>query len=232
MNNKIKNTRPSFRILTLVLNDQQIHKFKLIAKEKDICYGIVLQGSGTINNHVLNLLGIRRQRQTLINIFMEKEKAKEILDYTAEKLKINEFGHGIAYMTSVNRWEHDADIKTAGFNNVSKAEEESMFKKLTVIVNRGMADDVMDIAREFGARGGTILHGRGTGADSTVKLFGMEIEPEKELIIIILPATIVDKVSNALSNELKLELSGQGVLFVEPVFDVRGIVEVSGEKDS
>ena len=34
-----------------------------------------------------------------------------------------------------------------------------MFKKLTVIVDRGMANDVMDIARKVGVRGGPFYTG-------------------------------------------------------------------------
>ena len=99
-----------------------------------------------------------------------------------------------------------------------------MFKKITVIVNRGMADDVMDIARESGARGGTILHGKGTGTKNAAKLFGMEVEPEKELVLIIVPTEIEEKVVKNLYNNLEMQNSGNGILFVEDITDVRGIV--------
>ncbi len=97
-------------------------------------------------------------------------------------------------------------------------------KKITVIVNRGMADDVMDIARESGARGGTILHGKGTGTKNAAKLFGMEVEPEKELVLIIVPTEIEEKVVKNLYDNLEMQNSGNGILFVEDITDVRGIV--------
>ena len=43
------------------------------------------------------------------------------------------------------------------------------------------------------AYGGTILHG-GTGFEYPAKLFGIEIEPEKELLIIIIPNDLAEKV--------------------------------------
>ena len=102
-----------------------------------------------------------------------------------------------------------------------------MFRKLTVIVDRGMGQDVMDIARKVGVRGGTIMHGRGTGAEYTEKLFGVEIEPEKELVLILIPEDLVSQVVNALYEELQLDEAGKGILFVEPVVEVRGLFEPS-----
>lgn len=100
-----------------------------------------------------------------------------------------------------------------------------MYKKLTVIVNRGSADEVMDIAKKSGVKGGTVLHGRGTGSESVAKLFGIEIAPEKELIIMLLPESKVDKVVGELCSKLKFDEHGNGILFVEPVLDVKGLVE-------
>lgn len=99
-----------------------------------------------------------------------------------------------------------------------------MFKKLTIAVNLGMADDIMDIARAAGARGGTILHGRGTGAAYTEKLFGIAIEPEKEWIVILVPTAMADRVIAALEEAHDFESPGNGILFVEDVSDVRGVV--------
>lgn len=101
-----------------------------------------------------------------------------------------------------------------------------MFKKLTVIVDRGVSNDVMDIALKAGVRGGTILHGRGSGAESVTNLFGVEIEPEKELVVILLPDDLVDKVVQALTKDLRLHETGKGILFVEPILDTRGLVEM------
>ena len=96
-----------------------------------------------------------------------------------------------------------------------------MFKKLTVVVNRAWqrSNGYYAIRRH----GGTIMHGRGTGSEFTTKLLGMEIEPEKELVMILMPNDLIDKVVNDLFQELQLNNPGNGILFVEPVLDVRGL---------
>ena len=103
-----------------------------------------------------------------------------------------------------------------------------MFKKMTVIVDRGMAEDVMDIARKAGVKSGTIMHGRGTGAEFTTTLLGMEIEPEKEVVMILMPSDLVDNVVNALHQGLQMDISNK-ILFVEPIEDVRGLFDLHRE---
>lgn len=215
----------AFLIMTLILSEQQCHKFVQIAKEKDIRGGIVVLGKGTVKNATLNLLGIKNQKKEIINILLEKEKGKEMLDYFTNELQLDQPGHGIAYTTSVITAGQIISNKQGTWNDMQGMEGDSMFKKLTVVVNRGVAGDVMDIARKSGVTGGTIMHGRGTGSEYTAKLLGMEIEPEKELVMILMPSGLVDKVVNDLYQELQLDLPGNGILFVEPVAEVRGLVD-------
>lgn len=108
-----------------------------------------------------------------------------------------------------------------------EGKEEAMFRKLIVIVNRGMAEDVMDIARSAGVGGGTVLHGRGTGSAIAAKLFGVEIEPEKELVLLLMPSALADTVAERLFQELRLDVSGNGILLIEPVLDVRGLSDTT-----
>lgn len=209
-----------FNVMTLIISEHQANHFIDIIKEKSLYDGIVFLAKGTVKNSFLNLIGLKNQKMRLIDVLIESENSKEIMDYTAEKLKLNEPNHGIAYLTS-RRMVKDEKGESNASNTIG---EKTMFKKITVIVNRGMADDVMDIARESGARGGTILHGKGTGTKNAAKLFGMEVEPEKELVLIIVPTEIEEKVVKNLYDNLEMQKSGNGILFVEDITDVRGIV--------
>lgn len=212
-------------ILTLILDEHQSQRFIRIAKDKGIRDGIIVLGRGTVASAVLNLLGIKSQKKEIISILLEREQSEEALDFFTRELQLDKPGHGIAYTSPVTVASQIADKVQDTLSATQGVEGESMFKKLTVVVNRGMAEDVMEIARRSGVRGGTIMHGRGTGLESTIKLFGMEIEPEKELVMILMPSNLVDKVVSDLSSELKMDLPGNGILFVESVVDVRGLFE-------
>lgn len=223
------------RMLTLILSEDQSHKCIRLAKEKGIRGGIVAIGRGTVKSAVLNLLGIKSQKKEVIKFLLKKEQAEEILNYLSEELKLKNPGHGIAYTTSVldavGLPDLEMDKEEIVATTAQGTEGKRVFKKLTVIVDRGMADDVMDIAREAGVRGGTILHGRGAGAEIATKLFGVEIEPEKELVIILTPDDLVDKVVHALSQGLNLDEPGKGVLFIEPILETRGLFEMTDKNN-
>ncbi len=229
---KAPSIEQQFLIMTLILNEHQCQKFVRIAKEKDIHDAMIILGRGTVKSAALNLLGIKSEKKTIVNILIEKEKAIKILEFFDKELQLNRPGHGIIYTIPVIIADQIINDHQGAWNIKQDTECESMFKKLTVIVNRGMAEDVMDIARKAGVTGGTILHGRGTTSELAVKLFGMEIEKEKELVIILMPSDLIDKVVNNLYNELQLGIPGNGVLFVEPVLDIHGLFDSkSNNKD-
>ncbi len=93
------------------------------------------------------------------------------------------------------------------------------------IVNAGFSDAVMDAAKEFGARGGTVIHARGTANSEAEKMFGITIQPEKEMVMILVPSEIKDDVLRGLYRAVGLKTPGQGIAFSLPVDAAVGLVE-------
>ncbi|CEM63175.1 P-II family nitrogen regulator [Treponema phagedenis] len=96
---------------------------------------------------------------------------------------------------------------------------------ITVIVNRGFANDVMDAARKAGATGGTILHARGTGKPEDEKFFGITIVPEKEQLLIIADNATAEKIKTAISNLDILKEPGIGIIFSLPIIEMKTLGE-------
>lgn len=93
------------------------------------------------------------------------------------------------------------------------------------IVNSGFSDDVMDAAREFGAKGGTVIRARGTANAEAEKLFNIAIQPEKEIVMILVDSTIKKDILHALYKAVGLKTPGQGIAFSMPVESVVGLSE-------
>ena len=91
------------------------------------------------------------------------------------------------------------------------------------IVNAGFAPVVMEAAKKVGARGGTILHGRGTANREAEKLFQIVVQPDKEIVMIVVENKIKDAVLTAVNKEAGLETAGQGIAFSMPVDRTIGI---------
>ncbi len=96
------------------------------------------------------------------------------------------------------------------------------------IVNSGYSELVMNAAKKLGARGGTVIDARGTASKEAEKFFNITIQPEKEIVMILVPKAIKDDVLHALYKEAGLDTAGQGIAFALPVDSVVGLS--SGEE--
>ena len=99
------------------------------------------------------------------------------------------------------------------------------------IVNSGYSELVMDAAKKLGARGGTVINARGTAPKDAESFFGITIQPEKEIVMILVPSSIKEDVLHALYKEAGLDTAGQGIAFALPVDSVVGINEQTVEKE-
>lgn len=99
------------------------------------------------------------------------------------------------------------------------------------IVNSGYAEDVMDIAREQGVRGGTILNARGVVREDAAAFFGITLHQEKEILMMVVEKSIRDNVLNALYQKFGMGKKGQGIAFSLPVSDVTGLVQFAEKKE-
>ena len=95
------------------------------------------------------------------------------------------------------------------------------------IVNAGFAEDVMEVAKEQGARGGTILNARGVAREKEATFFGITVHAEKEILMMVVEKDIRDKVLNALYSRMGMANKAQGIAFSLPVSDVAGLAPVA-----
>ena len=93
------------------------------------------------------------------------------------------------------------------------------------IVNAGYAEDAMSVAREAGAKGGTIISGRGVAREDEATFFGITIHADKELLMIVVEKNIRDEVLHSLYKQMGMHQKSQGIVFSLPVSDVAGLTQ-------
>ena len=98
------------------------------------------------------------------------------------------------------------------------------------IVNAGFAEDVMDIAREQGVRGGTILNARGVVNEDAAAFFGITLHADKEILMMVVEKAVRAKVLNAIYKEMGMAKQAKGIAFSLPVSDVAGLAPAVPEK--
>ena len=91
------------------------------------------------------------------------------------------------------------------------------------IVNAGFAEEAMAVAREQGARGGTILHARGVAKEKEAAFFGITIHADKEILMLVVEKGSRNGILNALYQSMGMDKQSQGIIFSLPVSDVAGL---------
>ena len=75
---------------------------------------------------------------------------------------------------------------------------------IVAVVNSGTSDLVMEIAKDCGAKGGTIIPANGSATEEAGKLYGLGLHPEKEIVLILV-------------NKAGHESEAKGIFFILPV---------------
>ena len=94
---------------------------------------------------------------------------------------------------------------------------------IVTIVRKGWGSTVLEASVKAGARGGTVLSGRGAGINEQEKIFGMSIEPEKEIVLTVTYPDRVDTILEEIVRAAELNDTGRGIAFVVPVDKVVGV---------
>lgn len=101
--------------------------------------------------------------------------------------------------------------------------EQIPFDLIVTIVNKGHCESVLQASKAAGAEGGTIIPGRGTGIREKKMLWGIPIEPEKDIILTIVPRDKTESILQAVIAAGRLDKPGAGIAFVLELKKVAGI---------
>ena len=121
-------------------------------------------------------------------------------------------------------------------NNPATGEKPEMtafaHELIYVIANEGCSDLVMAAARPMGAGGGTVLTGKGTGAKKAQKFLGISLVDEKEIVMIVAPASKKSNIMKAIIKEAGPGTPAAAICFSLPVSQVEGLRTVEDEEAS
>jgi len=105
--------------------------------------------------------------------------------------------------------------------------EEVHHDLIVTIVPKGMAEKALRASLEAGAEGGTITYGRGAGVHEKRKVLGIPIEPEKEILLTVVPRALSGTVLNRIIDAVQLDEPGGGVAFALALERVAGICHLT-----
>jgi nitrogen regulatory protein PII len=100
---------------------------------------------------------------------------------------------------------------------------EIKYDLIVAVLNQGYSEEFMKAAREAGAGGGTVINARGLSSGGTKKIFGISIQDEKEIIIILSTRKKKTPIMSAVSKSYGVSTKADGLIFSLPVDEITGV---------
>lgn len=97
------------------------------------------------------------------------------------------------------------------------------FKLILSSVKTGLTDKIVDAAKSAGATGATIIPARGTGVHEAKSFFGLSLESQTDIILLLVEEHIVNKILETIKEKGRFHEPGTGIAFVVPVEHVVGL---------
>lgn len=216
------NNEMDLELVCVIVNAGLGSKILQAAKKQGISGGTVLVGEGTINSRILDMMGLSNVKKEIILMGADRATASVALEKIDAKFKFTKPNRGIAFTTSINQIIGARSFKSDRMKKC-RGEEVKMYHAITVIVEKGNAEDVIDAATEAGSKGGTIINARGSGVHETSKVFSMEIEPEKEIVLILSEEESTDAIVSSIGKKLKIDEPGNGIIFIQDINETYGL---------
>ena len=101
--------------------------------------------------------------------------------------------------------------------------DNSTYELVVTVAERGSFDEIKAAAKAAGVRGGTLIHGLGMGSEKSEKFFGISIQPEKDIVMIITKKEESKDVMKSILEAVGLSTDHKGICFSLPVDNVFGL---------
>lgn len=211
-----------YDLLCVIVNHGIGKKVIKTYKEIGITGFTAFLGRGTIENHLLDLLGLNDTKKEIIWFIADRKLTNHAFTELNKKFKFEKPNHGIVFSISVanllgiRNCSYSKDIESRGVVDI-------MHNAIFTIVDKGMAEAVIDAAVLAGSKGGTIINARGAGIHEYSKLLSMDIEPEKEIVLILSETNLTESIACAIRETLQIDEPGNGILFILDINKAYGL---------
>ncbi|MGI6160713.1 MAG: P-II family nitrogen regulator [Christensenellales bacterium] len=195
--------------------------FKL-SKELGGLEGTIFMGRGTVRDEWLNILGVVETRREIFLTIIDEKIEDTFYQKASEKFALGKRHHGIAFSLPLKYFIKGSSGK-AGSGYVKEGKNNMDYQAIFIVADKNRLDDILEAAEAAGSTGGTVIHGRGAGCQEKAKLFNIEIEPEKNIVLILAEVSKADAIVASVSERLNIKEPNSGIIFVLDVSRTLGL---------
>lgn len=209
-------------LICIIVNFGLGSKILKTAKNHGMHGGTITIAKGTVQNRIWEFIGLSDIRKEVLFMVADKETAYQALEILNTEYKFDKPNNGIAFTTTICAAAGTRNFK-CDYAKSERSEDITMYQVITSIVDKGKAEDVIEAASKAGSKGGTIINGRGSGIHETSKLFSMDIEPEKEIVIILSEISMTEQIVTSIRETLNVDEPGNGIIYIQDTNKTYGI---------
>ncbi len=221
-----------FKLLITIVDRGKGSKAVDLYRAHHLHFDFACLGAGTASSKILNYFGLDETAKELVWTLSPVSRLPRLLPEIRRVLDLDTPGKGILFtipLTGIS-----AQIPSVLIKPEYEKEEPTMeeaktpsqghpYQLVLTIVNRGCSDQVMEAARTAGAKGGTVINARRVGYEDLQNVLGFTLQPEKEIVAILVPREQKLPLMQAINREAGLKTDCRGVLFSLPVDDIIGL---------
>ncbi len=224
-----------FRALVLITTPKSAEKAAEMFKRGAVPIQYEWNAVGTASSEMIDVLGLGNPEKNVLMSVMPKPFADAMLDKLKKSLKLGSVNSGIAFtipLTGANSLivrlleaMRENEIK-----NTERKENEHMsdmkYSIIAAVVNQGYSENVMEAAREAGAKGGTVVPSRRIGNEHAMSFWGMSVQNEKDMVFIVANNENKLKIMQAIGEKCGMHSEAKGIIVSLPIENVIGFENI------
>ena len=192
------------------------------SKKHGVTGGTIFYGMGTVRDSILHFFKIKEIQKEILLMVVSQETEIMLHQQLTKKFHLDQAGKGICFSSPINQCYGTRQIMDSPGERSGKVmNHQAVF----AIVDNHIGALVVDAAQKAGARGATIIHARGSGVHEKAAFFNFNIEPEKEIVLILIEKYKTEEIITSIKEEIDIEKPGTGILFTLDVSNTSGLVE-------
>ena len=214
-------------LMFTICSRRRLKEFLNFYKENKIKIGNISYGKGTAAFEMLNYLGLEEDEKTIHTTVITDNSWSKLKKGLEKEIRIDVPGVGICFTVPLSSFGGKRELcYLLDGQEFNKGEEETMektkYELIVAISNYGYNTQVINAAKLAGARGGTLLHGKGIGLKEAQRFLGVSLVSEKEIILIVTSREDKNKIMSSIMENVGLKSEAGTVCFSLPVDDVAG----------
>lgn len=226
------NGKKSYQALVLIATPKLADKAAEMFTEKNIPLQYRLNAEGTASSEIMDTLGFGGVDKGLLISTVTSELGREMLGLLHSRLRLDAVNSGIAFTLPLTGASNIAlrmieRAETQNQASESGKDENPMMENthalIAVMVDRGYSADVMNCAREAGAGGGTVIHSRSMQSEDAIGFWGLSVQEEKEIVLILAKHESKVKIMSAVSEKYGMKSEAKGLVISLPIDSVMGL---------